>query len=390
MSEMFPVDGTIEIVSVASRAERRQFFDLPFQLHRVWRRDPNWVPPLRSMEEKRFHPSHAWFSHGRLQMFIARARVNGKTQCVGRIVAAVNDELVQRDGPIGLFGYFETVENFEVAKALLDAACHWLSTQKMTTARSSIDFSKGNGCFFSVDAFDVPPQVAMPYTPRYYMEFMERDGWTKWKDAYAYEMPLEISDQMPDGYEEYLGNAYRMAQSHGVTFRPLRRGRGYEEDASALYDFIFQTMEFDGPEKDEFIADISVVRTPFGLKHGILFAFDGPKIVGVLMALPDYNQILIHLNGRLNLIGCLKALYYWPKVNQGRLVILGALPEYRRKGVAMGLVYLLGKWSSPNEKRKFAHAEMSYVFEDNKASRAICELSGGEICKTYRVYEKRL
>ncbi|HEY9861782.1 MAG TPA: hypothetical protein V6D16_19950 [Candidatus Obscuribacterales bacterium] len=165
---------TYQIRAVTTPAEQELFLEVPT---RVYANDPNWVPPLRSSVAKQFAPSNPFFQYGKLQQFIAVGEGAKGPEAVGRVVAAVNQRLIEREGQqIGLFGFFECIANFAIAQALLDAASDWLRQQGMTVVRGPIDLSTHNSCLWLVDGFDSPPMVMMPYNPAYYPEFAERLG----------------------------------------------------------------------------------------------------------------------------------------------------------------------------------------------------------------------
>ena len=124
------------------------FLDVPVL---VYANDPHWVPPFRSAVAKNFAPDHPFLQYGKLQQFIALSPETGN-QAVGRIVAAVNRRLVEREGQnVGIFGFFECIPDFAIAQALLEAACQWLRQQGMTLARGPIDLSIHNNFLFLVD-----------------------------------------------------------------------------------------------------------------------------------------------------------------------------------------------------------------------------------------------
>ncbi|HEY9708289.1 MAG TPA: hypothetical protein V6D48_08800, partial [Oculatellaceae cyanobacterium] len=218
----------IQILAVTTPEMSEMFLEVPA---RVYANDPNWVPPLRSDVAKQFAPTNPFFGYGKLQQFIAIDQEAKEPQAVGRIVAAINHRLIEREGQnVGLFGFFECVPDYAIAQSLLESACGWLREQGMTIARGPIDLSTHNNCLFLVDGFDSPPMVMMPYNPPYYPEFIERDGWHKAKDAYAYDFPLD--KPLPAQFEK----GYRIACKSGITFRPLRtKGEGFEQDAISLY-----------------------------------------------------------------------------------------------------------------------------------------------------------
>jgi hypothetical protein len=380
---MVTAPSPVEIRPVTTAAEAELFLDLPAK---VYKNDPNWVPPLRSSIAKQLSPQNTFFQYGRVQQFIA---IMPETQeIVGRIVAAINDRLIQREQQnIGLFGYFECVEDFAIAQALFQAACVWLKEQGMAIARGPIDLSTHNNCLFLIDGFDSPPMVMMPYNPPYYPQFIEQDGWTKAKDAYAYD--LVLNKTLSEGFAK----SYRIACKSGVTFRSLRlKGEGFEQDCIALYNLFNKAFSGNWSStprtQEEFLEEAKDLQSLVDPDVFPIAEYNG-EMIGFWMALPDYNIPLKQVNGKLNWLGILKFLWYRRQIDQGRVIAVCSLPEYRRKLVPLALIYL-GMKGGIEKRKPYKRAELSWVFEDNMPSRKLIEASGGRIYKTYRIYEKSL
>ncbi|MBD3881620.1 hypothetical protein IFO70_07625 [Phormidium tenue FACHB-886] len=373
----------VQIRAVTTVTDAERFLDVPAK---VYAGDPNWVPPLRSSIAKQFKPENPFLQYGRLQQFIALKP--GTDEAIGRIVAAVNDRLVEREGrKVGLFGFFECIDDFAVAQGLLQAACQWLREQDMELARGPIDLSTHINCLFLVDGFDSPPMVMMPYNPPYYPQFVEQDGWQKAKDAYAYDFPLD--KPLPDEFEK----AHNIALKSGVTFRSIHvKGEAFRQDATKMY-YLFTKMfanNFSSTPRtlEDFLEEANDLQTVIDRDAVLLAEYNG-ELVGFFMGLPDYNIPLKHVNGKLNWLGTLKFLWYRRQIDQGRVLIICSLPEFRRKMVPLGLIYL-GLRGTQKKGKPYKRAELGYVYEDNAASRKLVEASGGKIYKTYRIYEKSL
>lgn len=375
---------SVEIRAVTTPEENEMFLDVP---SRVYANDPHWVPPIRSSIAKQFTSSNPFFNYGKLQQFIAVSQ-EGKPQPLGRIVAAVNQRLIEQEGQnVGLFGFFECIQDFEVAQALLNTASSWLRQQGMTVVRGPIDLSTHNKCLFLVDGFDSPPMVMMPYNPPYYPEFMEQDGWHKAKDAYAYDFPLD--KPLPTEFEK----AYRIACKSGVNFRPIKtKGEEFETDAIAIYHLFnraFANNWSSTPRSEaEFMEEAKDLQSLIDPDVFPIAEYNG-EMIGFFMGLPDYNIPLKHLNGKFNWLGILKFLWYRRQIDQGRVIVICSLPEYRRKMVPLALIYL-GMKGGIQKGKPYKRAELGHAFEDNFPSRKLIEASGGKIYKTYRIYEKAL
>lgn len=378
---------------VVTRADEKLFLDLP---QRVYSRDRNWVPPLRSQVARKFAPGNLFERHGKLQRFIACASGTHGAVAVGRIAAGVDYNLAGEDAAVGLIGFFECVPHFAAAQSLLDAGCRWLKEQGMKTARNSIGRSdSGERLFYEgliqLDGFGSPPMLMMPYNPPYYPKYFERAGWTKFKDAYAYN--FNVARGLPPTYQATLSKAYRNAVEAGIAFRSIHvSGPAFRKDCEAIYHLAFEQLNFEGPHREEFLEEIKILKSFIGVPGGCILAEDeaSGELVGVALCMPDYNILLKQLGGSYNPLGLLRALRYLRRLNQGRGVLIGSLPAYRRRGVPMALYYRVMQLAMAREGRNYRRFEISWVFEDNPGSQMLCEIAGAEIYKTYRIYEKTL
>lgn len=372
-----------QVIPVTTAAEQDLFLDLPAI---VYANDPNWVAPMRSDVAKKFAATNPFFQYGKLQQFIAVRDATGAV--LGRIVAAVNRRLIEREEmEIGVVGFFECVPDFAIAQALLKAAAQWLREQGMVRMRGPIDLSTHNSCLFLVDGFESPPMVMMPYNPPYYPQFFEQDGWHKAKDAYAYNFLLDRP--LPPEFEK----AYHIACKSGVTFRPIAtKGEAFEQDCISLYRLFMTTFannwSFTPRTQEEFLEEARSLQSLVDPDVFPVAEYNG-EMVGFWMGLPDYNIPLKHVNGKLNWLGILKFLWFRRQIDQGRVIAICALPEYRRKMVPLALIYL-GMMGGIKKGKPYKRAELSWVYEDNFPSRKLIEASGGTIYKTYRIYEKEL
>jgi GNAT superfamily N-acetyltransferase len=376
---------TVRIEPVTTPQQQALFLDVPA---RVYRQDPNWVPPIRSSVAKQFAPTNPFFQYGKLQQFIATQTGANGLEAVGRIVAAVNQRLIEREGQaIGLFGFFECIPDFAIAQALLQAACDWLRSQGMERVRGPIDLSTHNNCLFLIDGFDTPPVLMMPYNPSYYPQWMDQDGWQKAKDAYAYDLP--IGRPLPPEFEK----SYRIAVKSGVHFRRLHlKGEDFVQDVRQLYQLFttaFTNNWSSTPRTEaEFMEEAKSLQDLVDPEIFWIAEYEG-EMVGFFMALPDYNPVLKRVNGKLDMWGILKFLWYRRQIDTVRVIAICALPEHRRRLIPLALVYLAMKHGTAKRK-SYRRVELSWVYEDNMPSRKVIEVTGAKIGKTYRIYEKAL
>lgn len=370
----------LTIQPVGSDDDLQQFLDVPQE---IYGGDPNWVPPLRSDIAKQLGADGAFRAYGKLQGFIAKRG----DALVGRIVASVNQRLIEREeSAIGLFGYFECIDDEAVATELFDAAAEWLRSQGMMRIRGPIDLSTHNNCQMLIDGFEEPPMVMMPYNPPHYPTLWESYGFTKAKDAYAYRFE-------PHDMAEQFEKAYKIATKSGVTFRPIAtKGEDFERDVRSLYRLFTETFANNWSStprtEDEFFEEAKSLQSLVDPDLFPIAEIDG-EMVGFFMALPDYNEVLKRVNGKLDFIGILKFLWFRRTIERVRVLAFAALPEHRRKLIPLAMVHLAFQGGTKKNKR-YTWAELGWVYEDNMSSRKIVEKAGGKIYKSYRIYEKSL
>ena len=376
-------ETNFKIRAVVNPADREMFLDVP---GKVYENDPNWVAPIRSSIAKQLalSVSNPFLQYGKFQQFIAL--MEGKP--VGRIVAAINNRLIEKTGEaIGLFGYFECIEDFSVAQGLLDAASQWLGDQNIKLLRGPIDLSTHNNCLCLIEGFDSPPVVMMPYNPPYYPQFFEQAGLHKAKDAYAYDMPLDTFS--PDKFVK----AHGIACKAGVKFRPVHtKGAEFEKDCRSIYQLFTKAFANNWSStprsEEEFLDEAKELQPLIDPDIFPIAEYEG-EMVGFLMAIPDYNIPLKQVNGKLNWLGILKFLWYRRQIDQARVIVICSLPEHRRKLIPLALMYL-SLQGGIQKGKPYKRTESSWVWEDNFPSRKLIEASGSYLYKKYRMYEKEL
>ncbi len=367
--------ATVEAVEGGPALEA--FLRLPYRLHAE---HPNWVPPLLRDERRRFSPENPFFRHAEARLFLAR---RGGV-AVGRIAAILDRNHVQAWGePAGFFGAFECANGHEVAASLLDAAAAWLKARGMRTLRGPMDLSTNETCAFLIDGFESPPMLMMPWNPPEYPALVAACGLAKAKDLLAY-----VTD-VPDGLPDRVARVAAAARDRGVRVRPivlrklaaeLERIRGiYNEAWRANWGFVPMTAA----EMAHTAAQLKALVLP---DLALLAEFEGEPL-GFFLCLPDYNQVLHRLGGRLGPVGFAKALWYSRRITDMRLMIFGVRPAWRRKGVDAILVEAAFAGA---RRLGFRRCEFSWILEDNVMTRRVAESWGARPYKRYRIYERPL
>ncbi len=375
----------IRIEPVRGPRQVRDVVTFPFDLYRS---DPHWVPPLIADRIKHLDPEHnPFFEHAEMQLF--RAVRDGQTVgTIGAIANSLHQEIW--DEPVGFFGVFETIEEYPVAKALFDAAGEWLLSRGLTTMRGPMNLSVNDEAGLLIDGFDGSPVIMMPYNKRYYEEYIEQYGFEKAKDLYAFTIDVYRFGPDVEGIPARIARLANVAvQRYGVTMRPVNL-RGLEHDLDLVKPIYRQAWAKNWgalPMTDaefEYLADeLKGIVDP----DLTFLAFIDDKPVGCFITLPDYYQILPYANGHLLPLGWAKLLWHKRKIDGLRVLIMGVLKEHRLKGIE-ALFYQRG--CEVAYAKGYRQAEMSWILENNIEMIRGIERMGGEIYRTYRVYDKIL
>lgn len=376
---------TLVVRPVQTERDRMAFIRFPFRLYTD---DPCWVPPLLYERKAFFNPKkNPFYRHAEVELYLAERG----GEVVGTISAHINyNHNAFHNEKVGFFGFFEVIEDYQVAQALLDAACEWVRARGMTAIRGPMNFSTNEECGLLVDGFDSPPVVFMTYNPRYYQGFLERYGMQKAMDLWAYRLDIETVGTDLGKLPPKLKRVVNMALERGRFTIRNANIRDFENELARLkriYNSAWERNWGFVPMTDEEIDHLAR-----GIKRWIdpdlifVAEVDGEP-VGVSITLPDMNQPLLHMGGKLFPFGWLKYLWYRRKMHICRVFAMGVLEAYRGQGIDAVFYYLTGKAAIP---KGYTMAEMSWILETNTMMNRAVRFLGGQVYKTYRIYEKGL
>ena len=368
--------GGVKVVQAVEKKQWREFLELPYRLYRG---DPYWVPPLRiAVKDLLNTEKHPFYANAEMACFLAEE--DGRT--VGRI-AAILDRNFNRfhQENLGFFGFLEMVDSQPVADALLREARHWLQQKQVRAIQGPMNPSTNYECGMLVEGFDSSPYVMMTYNPPYYAERMERAGWRKVKDLYAYITPC--TDASMTRAKRVADRALRQRK---MRVRPIDMKRFDEEVATVwnIYNSAWsRNWGFVPMTKEEFFAMGKDMKQILAPDFVLIGEVDG-RVAGFALALPDINQALKRASGNLFPFGLLKILYYQRLIKDFRVVALGVVEEFRTAGVAAGFYAALFEAAG---RLGYANCEMSWILEDNVLMNRSLEALGAKRYKTYRIYE---
>ncbi|MCK9419529.1 MAG: hypothetical protein M0R70_09150 [Nitrospirae bacterium] len=370
----------MKIEQISHKKDMDQFIRFPWK---VYQGDPNWVPPLLSEMKFVLSDKNPFFKHAEAAYFIARR--NGDV--VGRVAAILDRNHINiHNEQAGFFGFFECLPDVVIARALLAAAAAWLRERAIEIMRGPMNPSTNDECGFLLEGFDSPPMIMMAYTPPYYLDYMEQCGLVKSKDLYAY---IAIIKDVKSGERlEKLASAVK-ARIPGLVVRPadMKNFARELESVKEIYNSAWSHNWGFVPMTNEEIESMAKRLKPLIVPELLIMAEVNKSPVGFYMAIPDYNQVLKKLNGKMGPLEIVKFLWYSRKISDIRVLTMGVKEEYRKKGIE-GLLYL--EPFKAALRKGYKRAEMSWVLEDNALMQKGCEFMGGKLYKKYRIYEKRI
>ncbi|MFQ5630400.1 MAG: N-acetyltransferase [bacterium] len=370
--------ANVEIKTVASKSDLKKFIKLPWK---IYRGDKNWAPPLiMDMKKLLNREKNPFFQHSEAEYFLAFK--NG--ELVGRIAAILNNRHNEfHEEKTGFFGFFESIEDQEVAAALLNKAETWVRGKKQGRIRGPMNFSTNDTCGMLIENFDEPPLIMMTYNPAYYNRFFDTFSYTKAQDLLAYKQytAAKLNPRL-----QKIAEAAKSREDLTVRHLNMKRfwddveiiKKVYNDAWSKNWGFVPMT----DAEIHHLAKDLKPVVDP---RYVFIIEIKGDPVAFAL-SLPDFNQALIKINGRLFPFGLPRLLYYSRKINVLRNMILGVVQEYQKNSGLGALLYSL-TWDM-GEKTDILYGEFSWILESNKAMNAAAKNMGGTVYKRYRIYEK--
>jgi len=369
----------IQIESVKTKSDLKKFISFPWK---IYRNDPNWVPPLiADVKERLDKKRNPFFEHADMELFLAYK----EDEIVGRIVAIVDENHNKmHEEKIVFFGLYESYNDVNTANTLLERVAEWGRERGMDILRGPMNLSMNDECAFLLEGFDSPPVIMMPYNPPYYLELMEKCGLVKAKDLYAFFMTKDY-----EAVEKVEGILERARKELRVNLRIIDM-KNLDEEVKKIKYVYNQAWEknwgfvpWTEKEMDHMVKKLKQIADP----SLVILAEDNHQPVGFAFGLPNYNEVLRRMNGRLTPLGILKYFYYKNKIKGMRGIVFGVLKEYRMTGLS----YLLfTKLADNTIESGYEWGETSWQLEDNVAINKFIESLGGRVYKKYRIFEKKI
>jgi hypothetical protein len=370
----------INIITVERESELKDFIDLPWKIYAAY---PRWVPPLKKevgrLLDTARHPF--WESSERI-LFLARRGC----QTIGRIAGIIDRHYNQFHGEkMGIWGFFECADDQEAAAALFSSVETWVRQKEMTFLRGPLNPSTNYEVGLLIEGFDYPPALMMPYNPPYYPGLVESCGFAKEKDLLAF--LIDGDYRLPEWMDSLAG---RLARKKGIHIKHLN-----PKDADAEFALIREIYNDSWssnwgfvPLSHNEIRDIQKNVMKFADPELAFFIYYENQPAAVCVIFPDMNPLLKRLNGRIGVMGLLKAILYRREIKGMRLLIFGIRDKYRQMGIPILAFHHI--YEIARKKKKYRYLELGWTLEDNESINSLIEESGAKAYKKYRIFRKSL
>ena len=376
-------ETAVEIREVSGKQALNTFIRVPWN---IYKDDPNWVPPLIVERKGAFSPKHPFFKHATWRAWVAYR--DGKP--IGRISAQIDElHLKQNDSKSGFFGLIEAPDDDEVFTALFEAAETWLGDQGMQQITGPFNLNINQDIGIQVEGFGSPPYIMTGHSPAYYGPAIERCGYRPAQDLLAYELSSGTLT-IPRVMQALIKRTGERIQVRNLD----RKNKGAElEVLRNIFNDAWQdNWNFVPFTREEFSAIGKELLMVVPEDYMQIASIDGEDVAFIVL-LPNINEAIADLNGRLLPFGWAKLLWRLkvesPK--SGRVPLMGVRKKYQNTRFGPALAYMTIKGvMDAGTARGLERLEMSWILDHNHGVRNIIESVGGEISKRYRMYEKDL
>ena len=372
----------IDVVEIESSSQLKKFIKYP---HKLYKDDPNYVTPLITERLEFFDKKkNPFYQTANSREYLAYR----DGQIVGRIGTCINYAHNEHHlEKAGFFGFFDCPDDYEIASMLLRVAMINLKKDGVEKMIGPVSYSTNHECGFLVDGFDSPPKVMMTYNQPYLPKLCEKFGFKKAMDLFAYRITKEMP--VPERIDKIVDKILKRV---GATVRNVNMSR-FDDEISSIHQIYNSAWEdnwgFVPMTKAEFFHTGKNLKQIIDPRAALIIEVD-KKPIAFVLALPDINQALIKLKGKLLPLGLLKLLWHTKvrnKVNSLRVITLGVVPEFRGRGLDMVLYALIYR---SGEKAGYQWAEMSWILETNQQMNSAIGRMGAELYKTYRILEMKI
>lgn len=348
---------------------------------KVYAGDENWVKPLDVEIKAVFDPKrNSFFKIGEVRRWV----LIENNVYVGRIAAFINHKLnKEKEVPEGGFGFFECIKSKDYAFQLFDKCKEWFSSKGIKAMQGPINFGENDNNWGLLVKGFTRPAYGMSYNPPYYRHFFEEYGFKPVYEQYTNHFNLKKG--LPERFKKIGERVIANPKYHFKHFK-IRDASSMLRDMEHVYNKAWKSHSDFQPIDYDYLLDSFDKMKSFLKEDLIWFAYAENQPIGFIVAIPDINQIIRDLNGKMNWISQLKFLYYRQRkvINRVRVLIMGISPEYQNKGIESGLINYL--FDAAQSKSQYLEAELSWVGSFNSKMLALHKASGATLGKVHITY----
>lgn len=372
------------IKEVTDRKTAREFLKVP---GRLYKNDPFWVSPQHSEIEVQFSPDkNPFFNNGEAKRWILKT---SRGKLIGRIAAFYNQEKAHAEKvPSGGCGFFECVDDRKAAHLLFDTAAEWLRSKGMKAMDGPINFGENDSLWgLLVEGF-IHPGIGMPYNFPYYRDLFESYGFQIFFKQFSYH--LDLNKSFPSRFWKI---AEWVAKKPDLHFRHFKWSEAdkFIKDTVTIYSEAWSAFKDDfTPLKEQTLKTTLEKARPILDEEMIWFAYYKDKPVGFFILMPDANQILKHMKGKMHWLNMIRFLYMKrnKKITRIRAMAAGVVPKFQNLGVESGIFWHLNE--KMTGKSWYNEIELSWVGDYNPKMISLYEAVGAEKAKTHHTYRYML
>jgi len=362
----------------------RDFLELPYSLYK---NDKHWCPPLRFERKEFFSNKNPFMKHSEVGFFVAY-----KDNLPAGRVTAHRDDIYDKfyNFQQGFFGFYESIESDDVAKMLMLSCENWIKTRGMDSLRGPFNFTTNHEVGFLIQGFESPPVIMMPYTKIYYPDQLCKLGYKKEKELLAFRV-----DRNTEKPELLTVMAKRIARELEGTYeiRTLDMAK-LKLELKIILDIYNEAWNKNWgfvPMTEEEIDNMAQQLKHFALPDFIYILYKDEKPAAFLLALPDINNVLIHIkSGKLFPAGIFKLLFWKNFIQTGRVLLMGVNSQFRHQGLDFLLYNRLIEDTITKAPKQIKNMELSWILEDNLVMINILKTLNAEPYKRYLIVKKSL
>lgn len=373
------------LIEVRTKEQESAFIELPIKLYRG---NEHWIRPLDHDIRQVFNPEkNPCFRNGECVRWLLQ---DDQGECVGRVAAFINRKTCRLDKyTVGQMGFFECIDNEEAAFMLFDRCREWLESQGMEAMEGPVNFGERIEWWgLLVEGFNESPVYAMPYTQPYYVQLFEAYGFRDYFKQFTYRTSLRM-ESLSKIVVWKADRILRNPDYSVLTYGDIGKQRSIEA-LLEVYNkaWNLEVHGVDGITREQ-VETIYKSLQPIIDKNLIYFAFYKNQPIGFFLMFPELNQAVKHLNGKMNIYGLLKFLYYMrvKKIDVALGQLFGVVPEFQGKGVEAAMIKRFTE-RIIEAGSQYKYLELNWVGEFNPPMIHLMEYIGAKVARTHITYRK--